>query len=1238
MLFVPNIPVFFDHVYVAYEKNDLPPVDGTVFPYLCSNKSFHDGSLELISNVLLNNTRCYKSSGFTISTSYSPILWPLRFVDFYNTIFLTLVKYNPIVHLPLNSCNEFNLYQCQNSLKCIGFHRLMNGVLDCPSNDDETMFNDTNTQIYNQLKRTYYKCYFSNKYILQSAINDRHCDCGFSESHVCEDEDASENYTLRTISFQTMCDRFTELYPIMIDGQNQTDETECTQWDCNNIYTRCNKVWNCWDGEDEYGCESYPLMFNCPLNTRICVTLNTSEFMCLPTGKFNDGEVDCLGGLDEPILCRSKLVYSRPFYCLHSQPPQCLTGSSLCDDRIECSNADDERFCYRNRTLSKYHSSYVNTSQTRMRDIQNFLHSVMEDNVRKAEIEYFRIIGFNESYTNKINKNDVYLANNLPMNRFSILDEYRCHRGLYLRAWLNTSSNNYTDTCLCTPSYYGNRCQYQNERLSLSIRLHALTNSWQVPFAILILLIDDTNQRTIHSFEQFTYLSVRDCQIKFNVHLFYSTRPKDMNRNYSIHIDIYEQFSLEYRGSFLYPVKFLFLPVHRIAFIVNIPSKDDHSCVSNNCQHGKCQKYFNEEETFCRCDQGWSGKYCHIQHNCTCSSNSKCVGMLSDNRSICLCKVNQFGSRCYLRNTVCERFPCQNNGSCIANDDFMISNKKKYTCLCPKGFNGDQCQTKDNQIDFLFDNNMQLTQSVFIHFIRIIPFDQFAGIVPPSSPSRLTTLQSVLQSTNSMRIYWSQPFHLIFIETMDKIYYLAFLQANYVPSTEITERIDSSRRCPSINELVNETFAQLHVLRRMKSYHRICQQHSPHLQCFHDDQHLCLCYDFNAKRLANCFNFDHNRKFDCSGQSTCENGGQCFHDSPECPKQFICVCRSCYYGILCQFSTSEFDLSLDAILAYHITPSVHLFHQSTIIKVSLALTVLFFSFGAINAILSLITFQNKSTREVGCGIYLYVSLITTLLTIIMFTLKYFVYLSTQISSSSNESFMKFQCCSLDFLIRIFLNMDQWLHACVAMERAITVIRGVKFNKKASKELAKKIVIILLIFTVSTSVHDPIFRRLSEEVNETDNTKRIWCIVSYSPKLQIYNRIVNTFHFFVPFVINFISSLILITKKSHQQSQLYGDQSYLATLRKQVQEHQRLLVAPVVLFLLASPRLILAYLAKCMNSKRDSWIFLCGYLISFIPLMISFFLFAIPSKFYRKEYQRSIAHYQNLIRKRVRRAM
>jgi hypothetical protein len=216
-------------------------------------------------------------------------------------------------------------------------------------------------------------------------------------------------------------------------------------------------------------------------------------------------------------------------------------------------------------------------------------------------------------------------------------------------------------------------------------------------------------------------------------------------------------------------------------------------------------------------------------------------------------------------------------------------------------------------------------------------------------------------------------------------------------------------------------------------------------------------------------------------------------------------------------------------------------------------------------------------------------------------------------------------------------MDQWLNACVATERAITTIKGTRFEKKKSKLAAKFVIIILLIINGITFIHDPIYRRLIDEESnddDDDNAKRTWCVVTYPSSLEVYNYIINIIHFFGPFVINLFSAIFLITKKSRQQANLHRELPYRKIIREQFQQHKNLLTAPIVLVILALPRLIITFVSKCMKSSGDVWLFLVGYFISFIPSMLTFVVFIVPSKFYKKEFHRSVAQFRSMIEQRL----
>jgi hypothetical protein len=156
---------------------------------------------------------------------------------------------------------------------------------------------------------------------------------------------------------------------------------------------------------------------------------------------------------------------------------------------------------------------------------------------------------------------------------------------------------------------------------------------------------------------------------------------------------------------------------------------------------------------------------------------------------------------------------------------------------------------------------MVLSQSICIHFIEVIN---------DVEPKMTTTFKTILVKKDSAIIYWPQPFHMVFIQLLNKTYYLTVVQNNYNQSVTINKIINPSDRCPHISELFNETFVQSHLIRRIKYYYLACQGQSWNLSCFHDDILHCLCYDFDQQRLANCFRFNHSMTFDCLGENECK--------------------------------------------------------------------------------------------------------------------------------------------------------------------------------------------------------------------------------------------------------------------------------------------------------------------------------------------------------------------------------
>ncbi|CAF1606613.1 unnamed protein product, partial [Didymodactylos carnosus] len=216
---------------------------------------------------------------------------------------------------------------------------------------------------------------------------------------------------------------------------------------------------------------------------------------------------------------------------------------------------------------------------------------------------------------------------------------------------------------------------------------------------------------------------------------------------------------------------------------------------------------------------------------------------------------------------------------------------------------------------------------------------------------------------------------------------------------------------------------------------------------------------------------------------------------------------------------------------------------------------------------------------------------------IVFTLKFWDLLVTQMALITNVTFLHVNCKLTEFLFEFLTPVGDWLNACVAIERAVTITFGANFSKSISLLASKVVAVIVIVFTITIAIHDPLNRRLI--VDEED--QRTWCVVSYVhlPSLNIFNTGLNITHFILPFAINFISAFIIILTTARKRSIARTQQTYCQHLRKEFQQHKHLIISPCILVLLALPRLIISFFSGCMKSERNPWLYFAGYFVSFI---------------------------------------
>ncbi|CAF1503095.1 unnamed protein product [Adineta ricciae] len=1123
----PIVPIWRGHVKYGYFSNQTSIKRFETEPHFI----YYDQNLcsHIISTFTLENSTCLHLNRSN-SSFMTDIFELFRSCD------------SPLGSGNESTCFDSIMLHCPKTKKCIPKRRILDGISDCYHAFDESVFSNSCT--FNDKSR--FQCTSEQKCLSSLLVNDGH-------EHCLNGEDEFElnriKTTIHQISFSMICDGYVDL----LSNKNESDETNCEFWPCVNPTTRCNDFWDCPKGIDEVNCST---IFQCPPNHHPCLLSTNGTMGCLHIDRIEDGFIDCLGSTDERTHCQqeSEDFILKNYRCWNST--QCVSFTSVCRycDHIK----DKNLLCNTNNETVRAIIQYFNS-----RDM-NISH-------KKTPFSLQSSTDFPPKQSSLFNHKQmpISMITTNEMSRKTPINDRRlwfCNKGFLILVGKNES-----EECLCPENYYGDLCQYQNQRVSLTIRLYQENLIKLNIIGIIIRLVDQN--AFVHSFEQLTHIPRIDCNTKYNLHLLFHHRPKHLTTNYSIYIDIYDKFHLNYLTSWIYPVKLLFLPVNRLSVQLRIPAKSNCHLI---CIHKYFQSLIQQSMKSCRCLNQLT-----IKNQCNCSPQSICVDF-KGNRAICLCSLNTTGSRCYLKSICQLKNPCLNGGICIAYDS--RHSPTNFTCLCPNGYFGEICDQADVKIDISF-LNIEIPSSALIHFIRIAQFHPYKSNI---EPIQTTMFQKIRFNEYFLSLNMSQPFHLLFIQLQND-FYLSVLQHEYKPSIVISTEIPSSQRCPFIGELINNNYTFLH---RIKFYHQICAKYIE-LPCFHDNStFMCLCTD---RRDANCFHFNYNTTYRCSNHDYCTNDAHCFQDHRSCPTKVLCVCQQCFYGDQCQFSTQHFGLSLDSILAYHISPHLKFTEQSLPVKLSIILSTILFLIGFLSGILSNLTLRMKLNQQTGCDLYLFASSITSILIIVFLYIKIW------------------------FLILSQMQIITW-----RLSRNSTILHHIHFDKRISRQIAKITIILSCIIISLSIIHDPIHRHLVDDFEE----ERTWCILKLTPQMEIYNRFINLFHFLVPFSINFILTIGIMFISAKHRSSVRRQVNFKEQFKKQIFRHKHLLFSSFFLIILALPRLILSFLSNCMKSPKEYQLFLFTYFISFIPPILHFFIFVLTSQIYKQQFYTMIRRKSN----------
>ncbi len=79
---------------------------------------------------------------------------------------------------------------------------------------------------------------------------------------------------------------------------------------------------------------------------------------------------------------------------------------------------------------------------------------------------------------------------------------------------------------------------------------------------------------------------------------------------------------------------------------------------------------------------------------------------------------------------------------------------------------------------------------------------------------------------------------------------------------------------------------------------------------------------------------------------------------------------------------------------------------------------------------------------------------------------------------------------------------------------------------------------------------------------------------------------------------------------------------------------RCYIAPFILVILPCPRLIISFASGRMKSSGESWLFFAGYIVSYVPPILTFVVFVLLSKLCKDEFRKSVRHFRKTIQTRL----
>jgi hypothetical protein len=546
---------------------------------------------------------------------------------------------------------------------------------------------------------------------------------------------------------------------------------------------------------------------------------------------------------------RKACFYKNDYYCNGPNDVLCLDGAcqrnARCNRKWDCSNGEDEYWCHfdserylmsrglyrRDRRIEHQNRA---TLTIYLANSNNQIYQMSQKPSLIDRVQQIFITSNTQKRTKTIanySNDDVIVAILLSIIRFDPILMLEGELPFICNLGIPIKNNDGRTQCLCSPSHYGDYCEFQADRVSVVTHLNLTKYSGNYTI--------NNNNKNSSILVSCTFHYAEQIIDRYDFHIqsitqrmkqkFYFAYPRTMKfqeqkrtlRNgtklYSIRFEAFYLQPMIYPvllGVWRFPIQFDFLPAFRFAKVLHFnETNQNYSCNLDCNSHGKCFRLENEINQFvCSCQSGWYGDRCDQydeQCNNFCRPHALCRpqerGVINgDNRPACLCPHDWFGPTCHLTYPKCTQ--CQNGGSCYLTYD--RSHTRPFQCICINDFYGDDCQFPKHAVFLRLDKSFSkiLATSIQYYDVDRDLFDLYLRDQQVYVGRPLETQMKYDQdNTPSIILIKSYTEHY---QLQGAIFHLIYSQKNSKALINMTAQLTSENECAHTHTLFDSKVVQ----------------------------------------------------------------------------------------------------------------------------------------------------------------------------------------------------------------------------------------------------------------------------------------------------------------------------------------------------------------------------------------------------------------------------------------------